>query len=394
MLTETEARDHVLSRITPGGSEDISLSTCLGRHAAAHVLASIPLPGFDNSQVDGYALRAQDGTKGARLKVNAEQPAGADLHLAVPPGEAVRIFTGAPIPQGADAVIMQEDVSTSDGAVVINEAVVPGENIRRTGRDLCRGQKLLRPGQRITPGIIGVLASQGLSTVYVYRLPRVAVLSTGDELVAQGQPLQPGQLYNSNGPMLIALLASLGLTDTAIHHCPDSLEATTHIIDDLAQSFDAIIVSGGVSVGDHDHIKPALKALGMPPELWRVKVKPGKPFLFVHRTEPRPLYVFGLPGNPVSAFVTYQLFVRGALLKLMGAAEHALPSVEAELAETMENDGDRPHYFRGLLEGGRFKPLGVQASHALFGLSQSNAMLRLEPFSPIKAGIRVTVYPF
>ncbi len=394
MLTETEAREFVLSRIALSDSEEVALSACLGRHAATQVLATIPLPGFDNSQVDGYALRAHEGLVGARLTVNAEQPAGTDRQLTLPPGQAVRIFTGASIPQGADAVIMQEDVSTNDGAIVINEAVAPGENIRRTGSDLCRGQKLVRPGQRITPGIIGVLASQGLGSVSVYRLPKVAVLSTGDELITPGQPLQPGQLYNSNGPMLTALLASLGVADTAIHHCPDSLEATVQTIDSLAQGYDAIIISGGVSVGDHDHIKPALKALGMTPELWRVKIKPGKPFLFVHRTDPRPLYVFGLPGNPVSAFVTYQLFVRGALLKLMGAVEHALPCIEAELTEAMENDGDRPHYFRGLLDGRCFKPLGVQASHALFGLSQSNAMLRLEPKSSVAAGTRVIVNPF
>lgn len=394
MLTEAEAREHVLSRITPGQAEEVALSASLGRHAAAQVLATVALPGFDNSQMDGYALRANEAPAGARLPVAAEQPAGADRLLSVPPGQAVRIFTGAAIPEGADAVIMQEDVTAADGAIVINEAVVPGENIRRTGSDLCRGQKLLRPGQQITPGVIGVLASQGITTVAVHRLPRVAVLSTGDELIAPGLPLKPGELYNSNGPMITALLNSLGIIEATAHHCPDSLEATITALRSLAETNDAIIISGGVSVGDHDHVKPALQALDMPPELWRVKVKPGKPFLFVHRTEPQPLYVFGLPGNPVSSFVTYQLFVRSALLKLMGAEHVELPAAAAEVTETMNNDGDRPHYLRGRYEAGRFSPLGVQASHALFGLSQSNAMLRLEPKSTVEAGARVTVHPF
>ncbi len=394
MLTEAEARAHVQSRIAPGEAEEAPLNACLGRYSAAQVLATVALPGFDNSQVDGYAVRAHEAQAGAHLVVAQEQPAGADLHLVLTPGQAVRIFTGAAIPAGADAVIMQEDVTAADGAIVINEGVVTGENIRRTGSDLCRGQKLLRPGQKITPGVIGVLASQGLTSLAVHRRPRVAVLSTGDELIAPGQPLQPGQLYNSNGPMITALLNSLGIMDTALHHCPDSLEATIDKLRTLAESSDVIIISGGVSVGDHDHIKPALQALGMPPELWRVKVKPGKPFVFVHRTEPRPLYVFGLPGNPVSSFVTYQLFVRAALLKLIGSNEFELPAVPAEVTETMENDGDRPHYLRGRYEAGRFSPLGVQASHALFGLSQSNAMLKLEPKSTIEAGARVVVHPF
>ena len=394
MLTETEARAHVQGCITPGSPENIALGASQGRYAAAQVLATVPLPGFDNSQVDGYALRAHEAPAGARLQVNAEQPAGADRHLTLPPGQAVRIFTGAAIPNGADAVIMQEDVTANDGTIVINEAVEPGEHIRRTGSDLCRGQKLLWPGQRITPGIIGVLASQGIATVAVHRLPRVAILSTGDELIAPGQPLQSGQLYNSNGPMITALLTSLGITDASAHHCPDSLEATIETLGSLADTSDAIIVSGGVSVGDHDHVKPALQALGMPPELWRVKVKPGKPFLFVHRTTPRPLYVFGLPGNPVSSFVTYQLFVRTALLKLMGSTEPTLPSVQAELTETVDNNGGRPHYIRGRHEAGRFTPLGMQASHALFGLSQSNAMLRLEPGATVPAGSQVVVHPF
>jgi molybdopterin molybdotransferase len=222
----------------------------------------------------------------------------------------------------------------------------------------------------------------------------MAILSTGDELVPPGQALLPGQLYNSNGPMIQALLASLGIGEVPLHHCPDNLEATIQTLDRLAQACDAIIISGGVSVGDHDHIKPALKALGLPLELWQVKIKPGKPFLFVHRTEPRPLYIFGLPGNPVSAFVTYQLFVRPALLKLMGSTAPPLPVADVELTAPMSNDGGRPHFQHGRYDNGKFTPLGVQASHALYGLSQSNAMLRVEPGETLAAGARVVAYLF
>ncbi len=395
MLTESEARDHVLSRLQPGALESVPLCDCLGRPAAAQVLAEVSLPGFDNSQVDGYAVRAADATLGATLEVSDEQqPAGQNKGLTVAPGQAVRIFTGAPIPEAADAVVMQEDVTRTGSTITINEAATVGDLIRRTGSDLCRGQVLVHPGQIFTPALVGVLASQGLAQAMVHRLPSVGILSTGDEIIEPGQPLQPGQIYNSNGPMLAALLAAQGLRGSPVRHCHDDLTATIQALEDLAASHDVIIISGGVSVGDHDHVKPALQALGMAAEVWQVKVKPGKPFLFAHRTQPRPLYVFGLPGNPVAVFVTYQLFVRPALLKLMGAAAPALPAVEARLMAPLENDGGRPHYFRGRLHNGCFTPLGVQESHALFGLSQSNAMTCVEARQTQKEGARIVVHPF
>lgn len=388
MLSEHEALDLVLGHISPLPTEKLPILASLGRYAAKQTLATVALPGFDNSQVDGYALRASDGVTGRSLKVVGEQPAGTDLHLKLPPDSAIRIFTGAPIPRGADAVIMQEDVTRSEDTICINDTVQPGENIRRFGSDLCAGQVLLRPGERIGPVHVGVLASQGLAEIEVHQLPAVSVLSTGDELLPPGQLLQPGQLYNSNGPMLAAILADMGIPGAVPHHCVDDLQTTIATLERLASSSDVIILSGGVSVGDHDHIKPALAALGMKPELWRVKVKPGKPFLFVHRTQPRPLYIFGLPGNPVSSFVTFQLFVKPALLRLIGASPASLQPVlrPARLAKSLANDGGRPHYIRGRLVDGFFHPTGAQQSHALFGLSQCDAMLRLPADSTMDEG--------
>lgn len=386
MLTEPEALDLVLSRIAPLPSERVHIGSALGRFANETMLASLPLPGFDNSQVDGYAVRAEDAALGAELPVTAEQPAGPDLHLELPPASAIRIFTGAPIPRGADAIIMQEDVTRVGHSITINDTVTSGENIRRMGSDLCAGQVLVRPGQQLGPAHIGLLASQGIDEVSVHRLPRISVLSTGDELIAPGLPLEPGQLYNSNGPMLVAMLAHEGLHGATAHHCPDQLDATISSLSSLADESDVIIISGGVSVGDHDHIKPALKALGLEPELWRVKVKPGKPFLFVHRTEPRPLYIFGLPGNPVSAFVTFHLFVKPALRKLVGANDSGAVTAPATLTHEITNDGGRPHYVRGRWSQGQFHPTGLQQSHALFGLSQCNALLRVPEHTTLASG--------
>jgi molybdopterin molybdotransferase len=219
--------------------------------------------------------------------------------------------------------------------------------------------------------------------VPVHEPPRTVILSTGDELVAPGQPLRPGQIYNSNGPMLQALLAEVGVTETQAVHCADDLDDTVALLDRHLSEQHIILLSGGVSVGAHDHIKPALQRLGVTPELWRVKVKPGKPFLFARA---RSCFVFGLPGNPVSSFVTFHLFVRPALLRWMGAAEVLPPCLRVIAEAELKNDGDRPHYIRGLLREGKFRPQGLQQSHALFALSQANALLRLEPGAHLLAG--------
>lgn len=383
MISEAEALERVLASVVAGPAEPVPLDRAHGRFVAGDHFATFPLPCFDNSSMDGYALRAADGVKGARLRVTGEQSAGDDLSLAVEPGECVRIFTGGPIPRGADAVIMQEDVErTADenGAFIrCLDAVEPGENIRRAGCDLCTGQMIARSGSRLTAPLIGLLASQGIADVRVGGLPRVAILSTGDELAPAGAVLKPGQIFNSNGPMLATAVRDLGACEVRCVHCRDELRETTETLKSLLESADIIIVSGGVSVGDRDQIKPALLALGIKPDLWRVSIKPGKPFLFAKRDGARSVLIFGLPGNPVSAFVTFQIFVRPALLRWMGADDVALPQRSARLAASVANKGDRPHYLRGRLRDGEFAPSGLQESHALFGLSQANALLRLEP---------------
>lgn len=396
MINESEALAKILESIPKNlTAESLPLLETLNRRCAAQQRATIPLPGFDNSMMDGYAVRAADTHDPSPISVIGTQPAGTDLQLKLDaPRQAIRIFTGAPIPTGCDAVIMQEDVSVTDHSISCIEPVTPGENIRLQGSDLCSGQVLMHPGDHMTPGRIGLLASQGVTHLPVHRLPRIAILSTGDELVTPGTgSLLPGQLFNSNGPMLTALLLQIGIPITEQAKCPDSLAETTKTLQRLSEQNDIIILSGGVSVGDKDHVKPALSEIGVPPQLWRINVKPGKPFLFTHRSLPTPLFVFGLPGNPVSAFVTFQIFVRPALLKWCGSHPNDLtpPSTIATLAHDINNPGDRPHYVRGVLQKGQFTAKGLQRSDALFALSEANSLLRMDQFSSFKAGSKVMI---
>ena len=368
----------------------VPLAAGLDCFAAHDIGARVSLPMFDNSAMDGYAVVASSCTAGARLKVIDEQPAGLDRGLRVSVGEVIRIFTGAPLPAGADAVIMQEDTTVDRAEIVVNAGVVQGENVRRRGADVADGQKLLSAGDRITAETLGLLAAQGMASVGVGGEVRVAVISTGDELAPAGASLQPGQIYESNSMLLRALLRKHGAHLAFVQHCPDEsgpIEAALR----GGATCDIMIISGGVSVGARDLVKGALSAVGAELDLWRVAVKPGKPFLFGRAGE---CAVFGLPGNPVSAFVTFLLFVRPALLKLMGAHERhlSLPSTHVRLGAEIHNDAGRVHYLRGAVVDGCFNPVGRQESHALFGLSRSNAMLRIEPGERLAAGAEVTVF--
>jgi molybdopterin molybdotransferase len=347
----------------------------------------LPLPTFDNSAMDGYAVVASSSRKGARLKVIGEQPAGPDRQLRISPGEAVRIFTGAPISAGADAVVMQEDTTREGDEIVVNVGVDPGEFIRRRGCDLAQGQRILGCGERIRPTTIGLLASQGFPYVTIGGEVNAAVVSTGDEIVMPGTKLDQGQIYDSNSILLQALLQRCGASVTSVEHCPDQRELLIQAIQRGIKNH-VLVITGGVSVGEHDLVQATLRSLGAKIDIWRVAIKPGKPFLF---GQVNGCAVFGLPGNPVSAFVTFLQFVRPAILKMMGADDLNLPTVPARLTVDLSNEGDRAHYVRGRIENGTFAPIGRQESHALFGLSQSNALLRIAVGEALKAGAIVDV---
>jgi molybdopterin molybdotransferase len=409
MISEEEARKRILERISPLDERAVPLAGALNCFAGRDYFARLPLPAFDNSAMDGYAVVASSCKKGARLRVIGEQPAGPDRKLRISGDETVRIFTGATLPQGGDAIVMQEDVTRDGTDISLNVDVDAGDFLRRRGCDLAEGQMILVRGERIRAATVALLASQGFANVIVGGKATAAVISTGDELVKPGEELQPGEIYDSNSALLSALLLQCGVSATAVEHCRDDRQSLDDAIKRGMKNH-VLIISGGVSVGEHDLVKEALRELGAKIEIWRVAVKPGKPFLFglAQQSAPSPqsspsarerrtrsagegsvfgsnCLIFGLPGNPVSAFVTFLQFVRPAVLRMMGATNLDLRQVPAKLAVGLTNDGDRPHYIRGRLEHEKFTPIGRQESHALFGLSQANALLRVGVGQSLKA---------
>ena len=277
---------------------------------------------------------------------------------------------------------MQEDATREGDEIVVNVDVHAGEFIRRRGCDLAEGQKILGRGERIRPATIALLASQGFANVTVGGQVNAAIVSTGDEIVTPGSKLDQGQIYDSNSILLQALVQHCGAAVKSAEHCPDQREPLIQAIQRGIKSH-VLVITGGVSVGEHDLVQTALRTLGAKIDIWRVAIKPGKPFLF---GEAGGCAVFGLPGNPVSAFVTFLQFVRPAILKMMGANNLDLPKTPARLIVDLANEGDRPHYVRGRIENGTFVPVGRQESHALFGLSQSNALLRIGVGESLKSG--------
>ncbi len=327
MLTLDEALARLLAAVAPmPGSQHESLSTfdALGRVLQADVRSTLDVPPADNTSMDGYAMRAADvPALGTVLPVSQRIPAGV-VGQPLQPGTAARIFTGAQVPAGADAVVMQEQCEVVhdrvDEGVRVNLVPASGQWIRRRGEDVRAGDVVLPAGTRLTPQALGLAATVGAATLRVARRPRVALFSTGDELAMPGEPLKPGAIYNSNRFTLRAAIQALGCDCTDLGIVPDRLDATRAALRRAAQGNDLIVTSGGVSVGEEDHLRPAVQAEGRI-ELWQIAIKPGKPLAFgeVLRPDGTAAYIVGLPGNPVSSFITFMLMVRPVLLRLQGA---------------------------------------------------------------------------
>jgi len=397
MLSLEEAVERSIAAAPLLGSEIVPLADAGGRFVVSALKAGMSLPGFDNSAMDGYAARSAD-LNGATTESPVELscigviPAGVDPVDTVDEGTCMRIFTGSPIPKGADAVIMQEDCSSTpgdDNTVRCNDSIKPWENIRLKGEDVREGDPLITAGTRITAGTIGLLAATGHDSVEVGLMPKVGLLSTGSELVEPPGELQPGKIYESNRDMLVSLVANANGLPTPYPIVPDMLEDTVTALEQAFADNDVVLTSGGVSVGDHDHLKPAIERLGGSLDFWKVAVKPGKPFV-LGQVDGKP--VFGMPGNPVSALVTYLLMVRPALLNMQGAAEWRLAKRPGCLVDELANKGDRRHFVRVTIDDhGLVQSVGGQRSHMLGSLAKANGLVDLPPGTRLAKGDPVNV---
>ena len=402
MLTAQQALDHLLSHAqTVGEIEKVAMQAALGRVLAENVNSLVDVPPLDNTAMDGYAVRSADiATPGKSLKIAQRIPAGS-MGTPLESGTAARIFTGAPVPPGADAVVMQEDCSVEGQAdqVTVNIAPTAGQWIRRRGEDLTAGKTALTAGTFLRPQELGVAASAGLTHLSVKRRVKVAAFFTGDELALPGEPLKPGGIYNSNRDTLLACLKSLGCDATDLGIVPDRLEATRAALRKASKDHDLIITSGGVSVGEEDHIKPAVTAEGRL-DLWQIAIKPGKPLAFgaVRKSdEPKDgeAWFIGLPGNPVSSFVTFLLFVRPFILKLQGR-EASLPQSYLMRADFDWLKADRRNEFlRVKLNSNCGLDLFPnQSSGVLTSASWGDGLVDCPPNQQIKAGDLVKYIPF
>jgi molybdopterin molybdotransferase len=374
------AQQRLLASLSPLGRESVALGDALGRILAETLHAGRDLPGFDNSAMDGYAVRAVDiaaasASLPVALPVIGESRAGG-LAAELTPGRAIRIMTGAPLPAGADTVVRQEDTRRRDGTVLIEVAAASGTYIRRRGEDLVAGQAVLEAGRTMTPIDVGIAAALGHDSVRVGRRPRVGVLATGDELVSAGSGPGPGQVVDSNSPMVIAAVREAGGEPTFMGIAADTAEDVRSLLQ--RAGFDIIVSSAGVSVGAHDHVRDIVAELGEV-NTWRVAMRPGKPMLI--GTVGGALFL-GLPGNPVSASVTFELFVRPAIRRLQGATEPMRRRIPVQLGETMTKPLGLETYTRAVLEwvdGGLpvATSSGAQGSHMLRSLAAADGLLVL-----------------
>lgn len=407
-----EARAAMLAGLVPGAGERVSLSGALGRVLAEPVDARVTLPPWDNSAMDGYAVRSGDVTQATatepiRLRVTGEVAAGHTPSDDVRPGTCVRILTGAMMPRGADAVVPVEETDAPEGTadrpdvVSIRGAAAVGAHVRRAGGDVRAGERVMEAGSVATPARLSLAAAVGYDGLTLYTRPRVAILATGDELVPAGRPLGPAGIHDSNSVGLAAQAEAAGASVVSVAVAGDDANEVREKLADAIEQADVVVVSGGVSVGAHDVVKDVMASIGRL-ELWRVAVQPGKPLAFGRATAEgdRPVLMFGLPGNPVSSFVTFELFVRPVLRRLAGHADpYARTVVRASLTGpviksmdrraflrvTLENDPDRPDLRRATLAGG-------QGSHVLSALARADGLAVIhEGVDALTAGAVVDV---
>lgn len=393
-------RARVLEGLSPLDPIELGLSDVLGLVLAEDIVASVTVPPFPNSAMDGYAVVGEDVADASlerpvMLQVVGESAAGASTpHVAVRSGTAARIMTGAAVPAGADAVVPVEVTRGSGGSIEILRPARPGDNIRRAGEDIRPGQRLLPAGRRLRPGDVAVLATIGRARVRCHPRPRVVVMSTGDELVRADQPAEGGQIRDSNGPMLAALVRQADAVPYWAGIVTDDRRSLLDAFDSSVGHADLIVTTGGVSAGAHDHVRDVLRMLSDDVEVTKVAMKPGMPQVF---GTVRGVPVFGLPGNPVSSFVSFEVFVRPALRTLQGRRDRERPSVRARLAESIRTPPDKRTYVRVRVrqEDGSWVAhlAGGQGSHQVSALVQTDGLAEIaEERTTVEAGEQVRVH--
>ena len=393
MLSVAEAQAFMLGAARPVAEvELVDTMRANGRVLATAQTSTLNVPERDNTQMDGYAVRASDCASGAASLPVSQRIAAGHVGLPLQPGTAARIFTGALLPDGADCVVMQEQCTLLDGVVTVNHVPHSGEWVRRQGEDIRAGGVILGAGRRLRSQEMGLAASVGLAQVPVLRKLRVAVFFTGDELAMPGQPLAPGAVYNSNRFTLRGLLENLGCEITDLGIVPDSLEATKTVLRQAARGNDLIITSGGVSVGEEDHIKAAVEAEGRL-NMWQIAVKPGKPLAF---GEVQEAFFIGLPGNPVSSFVTFLLFVRPFILRLQGVTGKLAPrSYQLPAAFERLKADKRNEFLRAKVnDDGELELFANQSSGVLTSTVWGDGLIDCPPGLSIARGDMLRFIPF
>jgi molybdopterin molybdotransferase len=395
LLTVAEALARVTDGLVPLDAEALPLDQAAGRVLACEMAARLTQPPFDASAMDGYAVRAADvASLPARLRLIGESAAGHRFGRVVEPGAAVRIFTGAPVPEGADTIVIQEDAEESDGVVLVREAA-PGRHIRPRGQDFSEGQVLLRAGRRLGSRELMLAASMNYPELLVRRRPKVALLATGDEVVPPGSELAADQIVSSVPYGLAALIAAEGCEAMSLGIAKDNTESLVTLARS-GRAADILITIGGASVGARDLVSSALRGEGLELDFWKIAMRPGKPLLYGKLGHQR---VLGLPGNPVSALVCAHVFLVPMLRKLLGLAERAQPSPEALLAEDLEANGPREHYMRAVSEWTaegkrRVKPLPSQDSSLMAAFAEADCLIVRPPHVPaLSQGQRVRIIP-
>ncbi len=397
MLEIEQARDVVLENVVKIDSEVVDITSSLNRILACDIYSDIDLPTFSNSAMDGYAIISSD-LKGASidqpicLEVIGEIPAGHTYSGILMNGKAIKIMTGAPIPEGADAVVPIEYTKAEGALVKVFRSVKEKQNIRYKGEDLASGKLVIAKGKKLSPADIGMLAAQNLRTVSVSKLPSVSILSTGDEVIDVGEELSPGKIRDINSYCLYANALKYGGIPISLGIANDNKAAIIKSIENGLNS-DILVISGGVSVGDYDFVKEVLIEKGVSIKFWKVAIKPGKPILFGVKGN---TLVFGLPGNPISALVTFREFVLPAMCKMQGRVDNPIKEQYAVLERDISINTGRRHYIMGNIcyRGGAYftKPVGIQSSGALNSLLQSNCLIVIPGDTPqIKSGEQVLV---